>query len=206
LQDAARAYSAKLVADGGTPLEARVGINTGEVVVRTLTRWTYRVHPDWSHRQSCFADAGDSADGLDCDHWAHPPLGRRLLSAQGARADAGQGLSEAVDVHEVTGLGPLRTRLQRSAGRGLTKFVGREREMEALRHAAEQAKSGRGQIVTAMAEPGIGKTFWPRLLIERTPPQRHRCRDDRLIHEFAGRKSLRQARAHALARGDFYQK
>jgi predicted ATPase len=48
--------------------------------------------------------------------------------------------------------------LQRSAGRGLTKFVGREREMEALKHAAEQAKAGRGQIVAAMAEPGVGKS------------------------------------------------
>jgi hypothetical protein len=47
----------------------------------------------------------------------------------------------------VTGLGPLRTRLQHSAGRGLTKFVGREREMEALKHAAERARSGRGQVV-----------------------------------------------------------
>jgi class 3 adenylate cyclase len=37
LQEATRKYSAKLVSDGGTPLEARVGINTGEVVVRTLT-------------------------------------------------------------------------------------------------------------------------------------------------------------------------
>jgi hypothetical protein len=58
----------------------------------------------------------------------------------------------------VTGLGPLRTRLQRAVGRGLTKFVGREREMEAFKHAAEQAKSGRGQIVAAMAEPGVGKS------------------------------------------------
>ena len=58
----------------------------------------------------------------------------------------------------MTGLGPLRTRLQRSAGRGLTKFVGRERQMEALKHAAEQAKSGHGQIVAAMAEPGVGKS------------------------------------------------
>jgi predicted ATPase len=48
--------------------------------------------------------------------------------------------------------------LQRSAGRGLTKFVGREREMEALQHAAEQARSGQGQIVAAMAEPGVGKS------------------------------------------------
>jgi len=46
-----------------------------------------------------------------------------------------KGVSEPVNVYEVTGLGPLRTRLQRAVGRGLTKFVGREREMEALKHA-----------------------------------------------------------------------
>jgi AAA ATPase domain len=69
-----------------------------------------------------------------------------------------KGVIEPVPVYEVIGLGPLRTRLQRSAGSGLTKFVGREREMEALRCAAEQAKAGRGQIVAAMAEPGVGKS------------------------------------------------
>src|ERR1700737_2772373 len=74
-----------------------------------------------------------------------------------------KGVSEPVNVYEVTGLGPLRTRLQRSVGRGLTKFVGREREMEALKHAADQAKGGRGQIAAAMAEPGVGKS---RLLYE----------------------------------------
>src|SRR5271169_5551620 len=61
-------------------------------------------------------------------------------------------------MYEVTGLGPLRTRLQRSAGRGLTKFVGREREMEAMKRAAGQAQAGRGQIVAGMAEPGVGKS------------------------------------------------
>src|SRR6202022_4730488 len=74
-----------------------------------------------------------------------------------------KGVSEPVNVYEVTGLGQLRTRLQRSAGRGLTKFVGRQREMEAMKHAAEQAKAGHGQIVAAMAEPGVGKS---RLLFE----------------------------------------
>ena len=69
-----------------------------------------------------------------------------------------KGVSEPVNVYEVTGLGPLRTRLQRSAGRGLTKFVGREREMAGLKHAADQARGGRVQIVAAMAEPGVGKS------------------------------------------------
>src|SRR5207247_6994603 len=69
-----------------------------------------------------------------------------------------KGLSDQINVYEVTGIGPLRTRLQRAAARGLTKFVGREREMDALRHALEQTKAGRGQIVAAIAEPGVGKS------------------------------------------------
>jgi tetratricopeptide (TPR) repeat protein len=69
-----------------------------------------------------------------------------------------KGVSEPVEVYEVTGLGPLRTRLQRSASRGYTKFVGREREMEALKQAAELAKAGHGQLVAAVAEPGVGKS------------------------------------------------
>ena len=63
-----------------------------------------------------------------------------------------KGVTEPVEVYEVTGLGPLRTRLQRSAARGYTKFVGREREIEALHHAAEQARAGCGQIVAVVAE------------------------------------------------------
>jgi tetratricopeptide (TPR) repeat protein len=69
-----------------------------------------------------------------------------------------RGLAEPINVYEVMGLGPLRTRLQRAAARGLTKFVGRQREMDALKHAAKQAMAGRGQIVAVMAEPGIGKS------------------------------------------------
>jgi tetratricopeptide (TPR) repeat protein len=69
-----------------------------------------------------------------------------------------KGLSEPVEVYEVTGIGPLRTRLQRAAARGLTRFVGRPHEMEALRHAAELARTGRGQLVAAVGEPGAGKS------------------------------------------------
>ena len=61
-------------------------------------------------------------------------------------------------MYEVTGLGTLRTRLQRSAGRGYTKFVGREREMEAMRRALELAKQGQGQVIAVIGEPGVGKS------------------------------------------------
>jgi predicted ATPase len=69
-----------------------------------------------------------------------------------------KGVSEPVNVYEVTGLGPLRTRLQRAAARGYTKFVGRDPEMEVLNRAAEQARASHGQIVAAIAEPGVGKS------------------------------------------------
>src|SRR5262249_20140139 len=69
-----------------------------------------------------------------------------------------KGVSEPVEIFEVTGLGPLRTRLQVAARRGLTKFVGREREIAALRHAADLARTGYGQLVAAMGEPGAGKS------------------------------------------------
>src|SRR5215468_6061644 len=74
-----------------------------------------------------------------------------------------KGVVEPVNVYEVTGLGALRTRLQRAVGRGLTKFIGRQREVEALRQAAEQAKAGHGQLAAVVGEAGVGKS---RLLYE----------------------------------------
>jgi class 3 adenylate cyclase len=160
LQEAARRYSAQLVAEGGTPLEARVGINTGEVVVRTLT--TADGHAEYT-------PIGHTAN-LASRMQAISPTGSVAITEQTRRLVEGffhlkslgptrvKGLAEPINVYEVIGLGPLRTRLQRAAARGLTKFVGRDREMDALRHALEQAQAGHGQIVAAMAEPGVGKS------------------------------------------------
>ena len=69
-----------------------------------------------------------------------------------------KGLSEPVMVYEVTGVGPLRTRIQRSAGRGLTKFVGRAVELEQMKRALELARNGHGQIVATIGEHGVGKS------------------------------------------------
>jgi predicted ATPase len=69
-----------------------------------------------------------------------------------------KGVEAPLNIYEVLGAGPLRTRLQVAARRGLTRFVGRQSEMEQLRKALEQAKTGRGQIVGVMGEPGLGKS------------------------------------------------
>src|SRR5262249_30657868 len=83
------------------------------------------------------------------------------LKALGAAAI--KGMADPLPVYEVLGAGPLRTRLQVAARRGLTKFVGRHAELEQMRAALEQAKAGHGQIVGTMGEPGLGKS---RLLYE----------------------------------------
>ena len=165
MQEELRRYSARVVADGGTPIQCRIGINTGEVVVRSIQTGAGHVEytpightTNLASRMQTAAPVGSiavtEATRKLCEgYFILHPLGATKV----------KGVSEPVDVYEVTGLGPLRTRLQRSAGRGYTKFVGRQREMDAMRAAAQLAKTGHGQIVAAMAEPGVGKS---RLLFE----------------------------------------
>ena len=165
MQDELKRYSARLRETGNLPLEARVGVNTGEVVVRSIT--TGEGHTEYT-------PIGHTAN-LASRMQALAPTGSIAISEQTRKFVEGyfelkplgptrvKGVTEPVNVYEVTGLGPLRTRLQRSAGRGLSKFVGRDREMGATEAAAERAKAGHGQIVAAMAEAGTGKS---RLLFE----------------------------------------
>src|SRR5262249_23831149 len=147
-------------AEKGMTLQVRVGANVGEVVVRSIqtgerqAEYTPIGHStSLASRLQSLAVPGSIAisDGL-----------RKLIEGYFALKALGparmKGSSEPVNVYEVIGLGPLRTRLQRAAGRGLTKFLGREREMEALRHSAALVQKGRGQIVAAVAEPGVGKS------------------------------------------------
>src|SRR5262249_16645344 len=69
-----------------------------------------------------------------------------------------KGLERPVDVYEVTGTGRVRSRLQASAARGLTRFVGREAELDALRRALEHAGARHGQVVAVVGGPGVGKS------------------------------------------------
>jgi class 3 adenylate cyclase/tetratricopeptide (TPR) repeat protein len=158
-------YAEKLRAERGVNLQVRVGANTGEVVLREIrtgekqTEYTPIGHStSVAARLQALAVPGSIAIGqpvrrLVEGYFALKPLGPARI----------RGVSEPLEIYEVTGLGPLRTRLQRAAARGYARFVGRQREMETIKHAAELAKTGHGQIVAAVAEPGVGKS---RLLYE----------------------------------------
>src|SRR5207249_4897651 len=69
-----------------------------------------------------------------------------------------KGLSEPIEVYELLGVGTARSRLQASAARGLTRFVGRDAELETLRRTLDLAGGGHGQLVALVGEPGVGKS------------------------------------------------
>jgi class 3 adenylate cyclase len=160
MQEDLKRYADRLRVGGQPPLSVRVGVNSGEVVVRSIqtgdahTEYTPIGHSiSLASRVQTLAAPGSVVIGESVQRFVEGYFQLKALGASRIK-----GVSEPVEMFEVTGLGPLRTHFQLAAQRGLTKFVGRQREMEALKHAAEQARSGHGQIVAAMAEPGVGKS------------------------------------------------
>ena len=160
MQEDLKRYADRLRERGQPPLSVRVGVNSGEVVVRSIqtgdaqTEYTPIGHSiSLAARLQTLAAPGSVVIGESVRKFVEGYFQLKALGASRIK-----GVSEPVNVYEVMGLGPLRTRLQRAAGRGLTKFVGRQSEIEALKRAAELAKQGHGQIVAAMAEAGVGKS------------------------------------------------
>ncbi len=160
MQEELRRYAASLRERGMAPVEIRVGVNTGEVVVRAIqtaqgqAEYTPIGHStNLAARMQTIATTGNIAVTEETRKLCEGYFSFRALGPTRVR-----GVSEAVNVHEVTGLGPLRTRLQASARRGLSRFVGRETELAQIKRALEIAKGGRGQIVAAVGEAGVGKS------------------------------------------------
>jgi hypothetical protein len=155
-----RRYADTLRAKGQPPLLMRVGVNTGEVVVRSIRKDD--LHTDYvpvGHSTNLAARMEQLATPGSILVTAYT---YRLTEGYFAFKDLGKtqirGMEEPLNVYEVLGAGPLRTKLQVAARRGLTRFVGRQRELEQLQQALAQAKAGHGQLVGVMGEPGLGKS------------------------------------------------
>ena len=144
----------------GVRINFRIGLNSGEVVVRTIgsdLRMDYSAVGQTTHlaaRMEQLANPGSilvtEAFTRLTDNYLHfKPLG--LVAVKG--------LGDPVDVFELTGAEPTGTRFRSSeALRGLTHFVGREEELKSLHDALDRAEAGSGQIVSVVGEPGLGKS------------------------------------------------
>src|SRR5208283_1749781 len=159
MQEEMRRYAERLRADKGINLQVRVGVNTGEVVVRSIQTGGHVEYTPIGHSTGLAARLqtlanpgavviGESLRRLAEGYFQLKPLGPARI----------KGVNEPVELFEVTGLGPLRTRLQKAAQRGLTRFVGRQAEIDQMKRALELTKAGHGQIAAAMGEPGVGKS------------------------------------------------
>jgi class 3 adenylate cyclase/tetratricopeptide (TPR) repeat protein len=159
MQEELRRYAERLRAEGKVPVEARVGVNTGEVVVRTIETGGHTEYTPVGHvtnlaaRMQTAAPAGSIAASEATQRLCEGYFEFRVLGPTAVK-----GLNAPVEVYEVVRVGPLRTHFQLSARRGLTRFVGREREKAAMSGALDQARAGRGQIVAAVGEAGAGKS------------------------------------------------
>jgi class 3 adenylate cyclase len=159
IQKDLREHGQRRTAQGSASLKARVGVNTGEVVVRSVetggkVEYTPIGHTaNLASRLQALAPIGSIAVSEGTRKLCEGYFELRALGPTSVR-----GISEAINVYEVTGLGTLRTHFELSARRGLTKFVGRERELGQMKHSLEAAIAGHAQIFAVMAEAGTGKS------------------------------------------------
>jgi class 3 adenylate cyclase/pimeloyl-ACP methyl ester carboxylesterase len=172
IQRAMRIEAAELRGARGVEVSARIGLHSGEVLVRAIGN-------DLSMDYDAIGPTVHLANRME--QLASPGT-IRLTAATAGLAEGfvdlhplGQvpvkGLSHPVEAFDLVGVGAARTRLQAAAGRGLTPFVGRKDELAALDRARELAAAGQGQIVALVGEPGVGKS---RLFYELTHSARMR--------------------------------
>ena len=159
MQAALREHTEVVRRQYGLELRIRVGLNAGEVVVRAIGN---DLHMDYS------AVGQTTHLAARMEQLATP--GSIRLTAATLRLVEGlvrvaalgpipvKGLPEPVEVFELLGASGLRRRLQAAAARGLTRFVGRQRECDAIQQALKRAGASHGQVVALVGEAGVGKS------------------------------------------------
>jgi class 3 adenylate cyclase/tetratricopeptide (TPR) repeat protein len=159
MQDAVKRHAEEIQRTHGAPIQIRVGINSGEVVVGTIgndLRMDYTAVGQSTHLAARMEQAAMPGSILLTGATLRLAEGYVQVRALGKLQV--KGLSEPVDAYELIGAEAVRTRLQAAATRGLTRFIGRDLELERLQKVWARAASGQGQLVAVVGEPGVGKS------------------------------------------------
>ena len=159
MQESIARYSEEVQRTHGVPIMVRVGVNSGEIVVSAIgndLHMEYTVVGQTVHlasRMEQMAKPGGAIATADTYRLAEGYIAMKSLGPVPVK-----GFAEPVQIYELNGAGPARTRLQAAAGRGLTRFVGRDVEIEQLRRALQLAAEGHGQVVAIVGQAGVGKS------------------------------------------------
>jgi class 3 adenylate cyclase/predicted ATPase len=159
MQAAMQPYADEVLRSHGMAMRIRVGLNSGEVVVRTIGN---DLHMDYSAvgQTTNLASRMEqlAAPGSITLTGGTLRLVEGLVQVNARGPVPVKGMTEPVEVYELTGASSIRRRLQAAVARGLTTFVGRDTEIETLHQALEQAEAGHGQVAAAVGEAGVGKS------------------------------------------------
>jgi class 3 adenylate cyclase/tetratricopeptide (TPR) repeat protein len=170
MQESVKRYAEGVRREHGITIRMRVGLNSGEVVVRAIgsdLHMDYTAVGQTTHLAARMEQLADPGSILLTPDTLTLVEGFVQVTPLGPMAV--KGLPAPVEVYELAGVSAVRSRLQAAAARGLSRFVGRDAEIEHLRRALEQAGQGRGQIAAVVGEPGVGKS---RLIFELTHSHR----------------------------------
>lgn len=159
MQKATQQVAQNLELSHGVPMRIRVGLNSGEVVVKAIGN-DLRVEYDAVGVTAALAARTEAlaAPGTVALTAKTLALAEGFVRVKALGRMPMKGVSEPVEVFELTGPGRARMRLHAAVTRGLTRFVGRDAEMGALNRGLDHARDGHGQVVGFVGEPGVGKS------------------------------------------------
>ncbi|MGE0486676.1 MAG: adenylate/guanylate cyclase domain-containing protein [Gammaproteobacteria bacterium] len=158
-RDALRTYADELRLTDGLNFSFRLGLNSGEVVVGKIgddLRMDYTAQGATvgiAQRIEQLAAPGCVYLGGATERLVHGYFRLRAMGETNLK-----GLAEAVALFELEAPGTVRSRLDVSVARGLSRFVGRAAEMQVLETALANAGRGHGQVVGIVGEAGLGKS------------------------------------------------
>ena len=163
MQESVKRYAEEVHRTEGLLVQIRVGLNSGEVVVGSIRNdlhMEYTAVGQTTHLAARMEQIAMPGSILISPETLRLAEGYVLTKPLGERPI--KGLAAPVNVYEIVGATTVRSRLHTAAARGLTRFVGRDGDMDQLRQAHERARSGHGQVVAIVGEPGVGKSrlYW----------------------------------------------
>lgn len=164
IETAVKPYAEKLKTDLGIEFSIRIGVNSGPVVVGSIgddLRMDYTAQGDTSNLASRMESLAEPGTVLISENTYR--LVRDFFELESKGQLQVKGKEAPVEAYQLVRTGEVDTRIGASAAKGLTRFVGRNRELEAVKEAFTKAQSGQGQVVGIVGEAGVGKS---RLLLE----------------------------------------